>query len=66
MSVKYNNKIEGYDGLFTSFLDGGNIYRAWIANASTGDIISLAAIPFVVLLLIITWKLKGRKEYRGD
>ena len=64
--IVFDNKIEGYDGLFTSFLDGGNLYRAWIANASAGDIISLAAIPFVALLLIITWKLKRRKEYGGE
>jgi len=66
MSVKYNNKIEGYDGLFTSFLDGGNIYRAWMAEATTGDLVSIAAIPLVIILLIITWKLKNHSDYKAE
>lgn len=56
MSIESNLVIEGYDGVFTSFLDGGNLYRGWLVNLLQLDTISLIAFPFIVYLLIYTWK----------
>lgn len=51
MANAANYKVEGYDGIFTSFLDGGNILRGWLAYLASGNWIAIAAIPFVAALV---------------
>ncbi|MGA2142599.1 MAG: PTS transporter subunit IIC [Brevinematales bacterium] len=57
MAKSVNFQITDYNGTFTSFLDGGNIFRYWILKASSGDPVCLALIPLVILLLYATWKI---------
>lgn len=43
-------------GLFTSFLDGGNIFRFWITKLFEENIIAIGIIPVVIWLIYNTWK----------
>ncbi len=61
MARAMNYRIEGYEGVFTSFLDGGNILRGWLIQLSAGHIAAFVAIPFVILLLVITRVLSRRQ-----
>ncbi|MDA3901528.1 MAG: PTS galactitol transporter subunit IIC [Spirochaetes bacterium] len=63
MARESNFKIEGYDGLFTSFLDGGNPFRSWVVLLLQGDILSIALVPVVIGMVFLTWKI-SRKENR--
>ncbi|MFW5980919.1 MAG: PTS transporter subunit IIC, partial [Halanaerobiaceae bacterium] len=45
-----------YEGLITSFTDGGNPVRFWFYYLFQGNILAIAVIPFILLLLYITWK----------
>lgn len=55
MAADAHYQVAGYKGLFTSFLDGGNIFRAWLLDAFRGGWIGLALIPVVILLMVYTW-----------
>lgn len=50
--------IVGTDGQFTSFLDGGNIFRVWLAMLFSGKLLAILIIPIVIWLIYITWKTK--------
>lgn len=55
----------GYNGLISSFLDGGNPFRFWLLKIFEGNIIALILIP--VVGAIIYWLLKtGKKEAAKD
>lgn len=56
MAATSNYHIAGYDGVFTSYLDGGQFFRAWWLGLFTGDLLSLLLVPVAVLLLVFTWK----------
>ena len=56
--AEYN--VVGTQGQFTSFLDGGNIFRVWIAMLFSGKILSFVFIPIVIWLIYITWKTKDK------
>lgn len=43
-------------GVFTSFLDGGNIYRTWIMMILDKNIIAIIFIPIVIFLVYYTYK----------
>lgn len=62
MAKASNYSIEGYTGLFTSFLDGGNPYRGWVVQILQGNLISVLFIPIVILILIITYKISYRRQ----
>lgn len=49
-----NYQIADYNGVFTSFLDGGNFFRAWIVNLFSGNIYAILFLPVVILILFIT------------
>jgi len=61
MAAASNYHITGYDGMFTSFLDGGQFFRAWILGVCNGNIVSLALIPAAILLLVFTWKVTSKQ-----
>jgi PTS system galactitol-specific IIC component len=50
------SKVMEYQGTFTSFLDGGQIFRAWWTGLFTLNPVSLVLIPLVAFLLYFTWK----------
>jgi PTS system galactitol-specific IIC component len=50
-SVGY--KLQGYNGDFTSLLEGGNIFRFWILRMFQGRLWALLFIPVVILLLVL-------------
>jgi PTS system galactitol-specific IIC component len=56
MASSANYHIAGYHGQFTSFLDGGNLWRGWVMTLIAGEWIAYTAIPVVLLLLILTRK----------
>lgn len=57
MAAIVNYKITDYNGMFTSFLDGGNFSRAWLVKVFSGDLIGFMLIPIVIILLYSTWKI---------
>jgi PTS system galactitol-specific IIC component len=56
MARTVNYHVAGYDGQFTSFLDGGNLWRGWVMTLIAGNWIAYSAIPVVFVLLILTRK----------
>ena len=60
MAMNANYKVEGYTGVFTSFLDGGNLLRGWLVYLSSGNLIAFAVIPAVAALLWYALKISKR------
>jgi PTS system galactitol-specific IIC component len=56
-------KVNGYDGVITSFLDGGNLMRFWIFKLFNGNLWAIAFVPIAVYLLFFTWKYKKNYKY---
>lgn len=56
-----NLDLSGYDGLITSFLDGGNLLRFWLVKVFDFNIWALACIPLVAGLFYL-----ARKSYFSD
>lgn len=54
----------GYNGLITSFLDGGNPFRFWLLKIFQGNIIALILIPIVGIT--IYWLLKTDMCQTGE
>ena len=55
-------QITGYHGVFTSFLDGGQLFRAWLVKVLAGDLIGLLLIPVVIGFLYLTWKITKKEN----
>lgn len=64
MAKAVNYQIEGYDGVFTSFLDAGNPYRSWLVNLLDKDLLSIILIPVVLLMFFITWRSSKKEELK--
>ena len=60
MAANASYTVEGYDGIFTSFLDGGNILRSWLLFLSQGHPAALAVLPVIALMLVITAKVSRK------
>ena len=60
MAMNANYKVEGYTGVFTSFLDGGNLLRGWLVYLSSGNPIAFAVIPAVAALMWYARKISKR------
>lgn len=56
-----NFHFEGYEGLITSFLDGGNLVRYWMFRLFEGKLWALAALPPILVLVWLTRK--AQEEY---
>ncbi len=52
--------LNGYNGVFTSFLDGGNIFRYWIIRCFDGNETAIIAAT-LLLIGVIYWKVRKRK-----
>jgi len=61
MAARNNYKLLDYDGVFTSFLDGGNYFRAWLTELATFSKIGLGMLPVVIVMILYT-----RKITRGE
>ncbi|AUG56640.1 Galactitol permease IIC component [Acetivibrio saccincola] len=55
-------KPAGYDGVFTSFIDGGNVLRTWVVKMFSGNIYALLLIPVVLGILYLTRKLSNKNS----
>ena len=44
------------DGVFTSFIDGGNVLRTWVVKMFSGNIYALLLIPVVLGILYLNQK----------
>ena len=55
-------QITGYHGSFTSFLDGGQFFRAWLVKVFSGDLIGLLLITVVIGFLYLTWKITKQEN----
>jgi PTS system galactitol-specific IIC component len=62
MAAAYHYQITGYHGIFTSFLDGGQFFRAWLVKVLSGDLIGLLLIPVVIGFLYLTWKITKKEN----
>lgn len=49
-----NFKPGNYEGVFTSFLDGGNVLRVWLVKVFTGNTYALLLVPLVLAALYYT------------
>lgn len=50
-------ELVGYSGTFTSFLDGGNYFRAWLVELATLKPIGYLLFPVIIALVIYTKKI---------
>ncbi len=62
MAASANYQITGYKGIFTSFLDGGNLFRGWILKLVSGNLIALLLIPIVIGLIYLTWRETAKRN----
>jgi PTS system galactitol-specific IIC component len=60
MAMTAHYHVEGYSGVFTSFLDGGNLLRAWLAYLASGNWIAIAATPAALALVWYARKVSKR------
>lgn len=61
MAANINYEVAG-GRAFTSFLDGGNLYRTWIMMIFDNNMIAIAIIPLVIALIYYTYRFqKGKK-----
>lgn len=44
------------NGSFTSFVDGGNLFRVWLTMVFEGNIAAIGFLPIVIWLIYNTWK----------
>jgi PTS system galactitol-specific IIC component len=51
-----NFKVSGYSGIFTSFLDGGNILRYWIVKVFSGSLIAIVMAIIIISISFILWR----------
>jgi PTS system galactitol-specific IIC component len=56
MAASNNYHLVGFNGVFTSFLDGGNYFRAWLVQLVSLNTIGLLFLPVVIIMLVFTWK----------
>jgi len=56
MAASNNYQLVGYQGIFTSFLDGGNYFRAWLTQLASFNIVGLTVLPVIIFFLIFTWR----------
>lgn len=57
LALAVNYQIPNYTGTFTSFLDGGNIFRLWVVRLFTGNIYAFLFLPVVIFILFLTRKI---------
>lgn len=60
LASSVNYKLENYQGIFTSFLDGGNVIRVWLVNLFSGNYYALLLLPVFLLMFFFTWKLSRK------
>jgi len=61
MATSANYRVEGYDGVFTSFLDGGNLFRGWMVYLAQGRLAAIIALPVIAVIFYLTRKLTKPK-----
>jgi galactitol PTS system EIIC component len=49
-------QITGYNGMVTSFLDGGNVMRFWLMRLFSGSLIAIIFVPIAIYFLYIARK----------
>lgn len=57
----YNYSVEGYDGLLTSTMDGGNAYRVFMIELFSSNRWAYIALPLFILLTIVAYKIRHPK-----
>ncbi|MDQ2086726.1 PTS transporter subunit IIC [Herbivorax sp. ANBcel31] len=57
-----NFSLADYDGIFTSFLDGGNALRVWTVETFSGNIYAFLLLPVVVGVLYLTRKFSSKNN----
>ncbi len=66
MADRADYQLVGYDGIFTSFLDGGNYFRAWLTQLAGLDAVGLAMLPIAALFLFFTWRITREEAAETD
>lgn len=57
LAAAVNYKLADYTGIFTSFVDGGNILRTWAVKLFSGNTAALILAPIVLLALYFTYRI---------
>lgn len=55
MAARANYTVAGGEE-FTSFLDGGQLFRGWLVELFSGNLVALALIPLVLFLIWYAWR----------
>lgn len=61
MAKTANYKVAGYNGAFTSFLDGGNFFRAWFVKLFSGNLIAIGLIPVAAIFIYLACKITKKE-----
>ena len=64
MAALAHYQIQNYHGIFTSFLDGGQFFRAWLVQIFSGNLVSLLLIPVAIIILYWTWRIVKQEEIK--
>ena len=56
LAHKASFSFNGYQGIITSFLDGGNLFKFWIFKVFDGNLIAFSILPVIFVLLYFTKK----------
>lgn len=64
LAQKANFKINSYEGVITSFLDGGNLFRFWILRLFQGHWGAFLFLPAVIFLIYFTVRASA-KDAKG-
>lgn len=62
LAESVNFKLADYDGIFTSLIDGGNVFRVWIVKMFSGNIYAFLLLPVVMASLYLTKKLSDKNR----
>jgi PTS system galactitol-specific IIC component len=62
MADSAHYQIPNYHGAFTSFLDGGQFFRAWLVQVFSGNLISLLFIPVGIAIFYWAWRIVTQED----
>jgi len=62
LAQKVNYRFEGYNGMITSFLDGGNLLKYWFIKLFEGNPHAALFLPVVFAGLYFTWRVQKSEQ----
>jgi PTS system galactitol-specific IIC component len=66
LAARAHFTFHGYDGMITSFLDGGLPLRLWLYKTFSGSIIAICFIPVMALILLGSWYFSKKELEKSE